>query len=246
MKAIIVDDEHLAIQSLKGVLNGYFPEIQVLADCNSVPEAVKAIECLRPDVVFLDVEMPVYNGFELFDFIDSEQVDFHIVFVTAYSKYSLQAFEMSATDYLLKPVMPEQVARVLQKINRFAAHAVQYQVLKNNLHAGPAGKQKIVLHTADDIHLINLDDILFLEAKGSYTNFVTKTSGQLLISKRLSEFVFMEQDSQFFRCHRSFLVNLHHIQRVCKKKNELEMTDGNFIQLANDKRKNLLERVALL
>src|SRR5882757_46755 len=117
IRAIIVDDEPNARRALRGLLEDNFSQVEILADCKNVPEAVKSITKHKPDLVFLDIAMPGYSGFELLDFFDDQSVDFKIIFVTAYSEHSLRAFESSAVDYILKPVRLEHMARALKKVN---------------------------------------------------------------------------------------------------------------------------------
>ncbi|NJM94038.1 MAG: response regulator [Cytophagales bacterium] len=118
MKAIIVDDEPMARMALRSILKMHFPHVEVLAECKNVPEAVKQINDLRPQVVFLDIEMPEYTGFDLLNFFRPEHIDFEIIFVTAYNEYALRAFEISAVDYLLKPFDKNELEQALVKYER--------------------------------------------------------------------------------------------------------------------------------
>lgn len=242
-KAIIVDDEPNARIALRGLLEENFPEVELLAECKDVPEAVKAIHKLKPTLVFLDIEMPGYNGFELLEFFDEKNINFKIIFVTAYSDYSLRAFEISAVDYILKPVRLEHIARALRKIQQAdqASENRNYQVLKENF--APHAEKKIVLQTAETIFVVRLDDILYLQADGSYTRFYTTTHGVLTITKKLIDFEHLENNGPFFRTHRSFIVNLNHIKKVDKKEFLLIMNNDAEVYLAHDKKNQLLEKI---
>lgn len=242
-KAIIVDDEPNARIALRGVLEENFPEIELLAECKDVPEAVKAIHKLKPTLVFLDIEMPGYNGFELLEFFDEKNINFKIIFVTAYSEYSLRAFETSAVDYILKPVRLEHISRALRKIQHSdqAADNRSYQVLKDNF--APYAEKKIVLQTAETIFVVRLEDILYLQADGSYTRFYTTTHGVLTITKKLIDFEHLESSGPFFRTHRSYIVNLNHIKKVDKKEFLLIMNNDAEVYLAQDKKNLLLEKI---
>lgn len=244
INAILVDDEPMAISALKGLLEEQFEEVNIIGEADNVPDAVRMIQKLKPDVVFLDVEMPEYNGFDLLDFFQIEQLDFQIVFITAYSQYSLQAFEISATDYLLKPVRAEHLARAIQKIKKNTPQKMAYQVLKDNLHEEKEAEQKIILHTTESIFIVKLADIYYLEAQGSYTKFVTKSHQDLLISKKISDFSFLEESSVFFRSHRSYIVNIQKIIRIDKKESMLDMENQQSVYFAQDKKKALLERLS--
>ena len=215
IKAIIVDDEPNAKKALRGLLSENFEEVEIVADCSDVPDAVKTINKYKPDLVFLDIDMPGYSGFELLDFFDQQQIGFKIIFVTAYSEYSLKAFESSAVDYILKPVRLEHMRRALKKINFQTSNQIQYKVLRDNL--SQQHDKKVVLQTAETIYVVNQDDIVFIQAEGSYTKIVTVTHGVLTLTKKLLDFEYLETDGPFFRTHRSFIVNLNHIKKIDKK-----------------------------
>lgn len=241
--AILVDDEQMARNALRGMLEEQFPEVNILGECKNVPEAVIMIQKLKPTLVFLDVEMPEYNGFDLLDFFSEEQINFQIIFVTAYSEYSLKAFEISAVDYLLKPIRTEQLERALGKVKERQAHALPYKTLKENLKEEQEENQKIILHTTESIFVIKLSEIYFLEAQGSYTKFVTESHKDLLISKKISDFSYLESLPNFFRTHRSYLVNLKRIKRIDKRESMLDMENGLSVYLAQDRKKSLLEKL---
>lgn len=242
IKAIIVDDEPNAQKALQGLISENFEQVQIITLCKDVPEAVKAINKYKPDVVFLDIEMPGYNGFELLDFFDEQQIGFKIIFVTAYSEYSLKAFESSAVDYILKPVRLEHVARALKKLNldKPGADKIQYQVLRENFSQQ---EKKIVLQTAETIFVVKQDDIIYMQAEGSYTKIFTTTHGTLTITKKLLDFEYLEIDGPFFRTHRSYIVNLNHIKKVDKKDFVLIMSNEAAVYLAQDKKNLLLEKI---
>ena len=243
MKTIIVDDEPMPRMALRNILREHFPHVTVVAECKNVPEAVKQIQALRPEVVFLDVEMPEYNGFDLLNFFRPEHIDFQIIFITAYSEYALQAFEISAVDYLLKPLRIEHLERALKKLKTNATpEAQKYEVLREHT-SSPDADKKIVLQTSENIFIIKVADILYLEAEGSYTNFVIQNQQNILISKRLAEFEYLEQLPQFFRSHRSYLINTNKIRRVDKKDCVIEMENGAMVYLAQERKKNLLEKI---
>lgn len=240
--AIIVDDEPNAQKALQGLILENFEQVQIVSLCKDVPEAVKAINKYKPDVVFLDIEMPGYNGFELLDFFDEQQINFKIIFVTAYSDYSLRAFESSAVDYILKPVRLEHVARALKKLNieKPGADKIQYQVLRENFSHQ---EKKIVLQTAETIFVVKQEDIIYMQAEGSYTKIFTTTHGTLTITKKLLDFEYLEIDGPFFRTHRSYIVNLNHIKKVDKKDFVLIMSNEAAVYLAQDKKNLLLEKI---
>lgn len=242
MKAIIVDDELHARKVLRGLLTDHFPEIEVVNDCKDVPEAVKAINKYKPELVFLDIAMPGYSGFELLDFFEKGDIHFKIIFVTAYSEYSLRAFESSAVDYILKPVRLEHIQRALKKVleTSGAGLLTRYEVLKDNHHHH---EKKIVLQTAETIYVVKKEDIIYLQAEGSYTKVITTTHGVLTITKKLIDFEYLEADGLFFRVHRSYIVNLNHIKKVDKKDFTLIMSNDAAVYFAQDKKNQLIEKI---
>ncbi len=243
IRAIIVDDEPNARRALQGLLEENFSQVEIIADCKNVPEAVKAIHKLKPDLVFLDIAMPGYSGFELLDFFDDQHINFKIIFVTAYSEHSLRAFETSAVDYILKPVRLEQIARALKKINteELVNENRQYKVLKDNF--SNQQDKKIVLQTAETIFVVRMEDIIYLQAEGSYTKFYTASHGVLTITKKLIDFEYLENSGPFFRTHRSYIVNLNHIKKVDKKEFIVIMNNDAEVYLAQDKKNQLLEKI---
>ncbi|MES2003624.1 MAG: LytTR family DNA-binding domain-containing protein [Bacteroidota bacterium] len=243
IRAIIVDDEPNARMALRGVLEENFSQVEILCDCKNVPEAVKAINKHKPDLIFLDIAMPGYSGFELLDFFDEQNIGFKIIFVTAYSEHSLRAFETSAVDYILKPVRLEHIARALKKVSfdEQANELRQYKVLKDNFST--QGEKKIVLQTAETIYVVKMEDIIYMQAEGSYTRFYTTSHGVLTITKKLIDFEYLEGSGPFFRTHRSFIVNLNHIKKVDKKEFLLIMNNDAEVYLAQDKKNQLLEKI---
>ncbi|MES2374672.1 MAG: response regulator [Bacteroidota bacterium] len=243
IRAIIVDDEPNARRALRGLLEENFTQVDILGECKNVPEAVKSINKHKPDLVFLDIAMPGYSGFELLDFFDDQHLSFKIVFVTAYSEHSLRAFETSAVDYILKPVRLEHMARALRKISVDVPvnETPQYKVLKENFSNQP--DKKIVLQTAETIFVVRMEDIIYLQADGSYTRFYTTSHGVLTITKKLIDFEYLESSGPFFRTHRSYIVNLNHIKKVDKKEFILMMNNDAEVYLAQDKKNLLLEKI---
>jgi two-component system LytT family response regulator len=243
MKALIVDDEVLARLAITTILKDYFKEIEIIGECEGVPEAVRMINMYQPDVVFLDIEMSEYNGFDLLSFFPKGQINFHIIFVTAFNEYALQAFETSAVDYLLKPVRVEQIERALQKITKFSHKNLHYQILQENLENNTP--KQIVLHTLDDVFVVKLQDIVCLQADGSYTKFiVTNQNKPILISKNLSEFQYLEKIPMFFRSGRSFIINIEKIKRIDKKEQFVEMENNYQVDIATNRKNILIEKLS--
>lgn len=210
--------------------------MNVVAKCTNVPDAVEQIKKLQPDIVFLDIEMPEYNGFELFDFFD--EVNFEVIFVTAYDQYAIKAFEVSAVDYLLKPVEIELLQKAVQKAekkNSLKGNKDQIGILKN-VYKGEEIK-KIALPLLDGLTFVELADISLFMADGAYTNVIFKNKNKILVSKRLKFFEdLLENRPVFFRAHRSNLINLNAMQKYYKGKNVIVMENGIEISLSRDRK----------
>lgn len=243
IRSIIVDDEPNARMALRGVLEENFSQVEIVCDCKNVPDAVKAINKYKPDLIFLDIAMPGYSGFELLDFFEEQNISFKVIFVTAYTEHSLRAFESSAVDYILKPVRLEHITRALKKLSfdEPVDEMRQYKVLRDNFSNQP--DKKIVLQTAETIYVVRMEDIIYLQAEGSYTKFYTTSHGVLTITKKLIDFEYLEESGPFFRTHRSYIVNLNHIKKVDKKDLTLVMNNDSEVYLAQDKKNTLLEKI---
>lgn len=213
-KAIIIDDEEMARVLLQEMLTAYCPQVQTVGLCANLPEGVKAIRQHKPDIVFLDIEMPGYSGLELLDFFNEEEIDFSIVFVTAYNSYAIQAFKLSAVDYLLKPVETDDLLQAVKlfELNRKNSNL---EILKQNL--SDVGMKKIALSTLSQIYFVNLDDIMFFKAEGAYTNVFINDGRNILVSKGLKSFdTMLEENPNYMRCHKSYLVNTNYITQYLR------------------------------
>ena len=206
------------------------------AKCANVLEAVEQIKLLKPNLVFLDIEMPEYNGFELFDFF--EEVTFEVVFVTAYDQYAIKAFEVSAIDYLLKPVEIELLQKAVEKAEKktfLNNNKDQLNILKN-IYKGEEIK-KIALPLMDGLTFVEISDISVFSADGAYTNVIFNSKKKILVSKRLKFFEdLLENRSIFFRAHRSSLINVNYVQKYLKGKNSIVMDNGEEIALSRDRK----------
>lgn len=240
MRAIIVDDELNARLALRGILEENFPEIEIVAENVDVPSAVKSIHAFQPELVFLDIAMPGYSGLELLNFFDVNTINFKIIFVTAFAEYAINAFELSAVDYILKPVRIDALQRALTKVND-SNSLEKIKVLQNNLDL-PQNK-KIALNTGDGITFIELLDILYLKADGSYTHFFLSNKNKITVSKKISEFERLEQVGNFMRIHRSHVINLERIQKILKQDGgTVIMDNGDELSISSDKKTILLEK----
>ena len=243
LKALIIDDEENARLSLVTLLKAYCEGVEVVAQCPNVPEGVIAIHKYEPDLVFLDIEMPEYNGFELFAFF--KEIQFEVVFVTAYSQYAIRAFEVSALDYLLKPVEIEglqaAVAKAKQKLNR--PNLSQRLSLMQEAYTGQE-LQKIALPVSDGLLFVEIKNIVLLEADRVYTHVCMTDGSKLLISKPMKVFEQMlDNHSSIFRPHRSYLINLAHMHKYLRGDALILMDNGQTVSLSRERKADFEKRI---
>lgn len=249
MRVVLVDDLEKARAGLRHMLEHEISDVEVVSEADNVPTAVKVIQKTKPDVVFLDIEMPGYSGLELLDFFDAELITWKIVFVTAYSEYALQAFKLSAVDYLLKPLAINDLQRAIQKLKHTpdVSDADTMQLLRQNLQAGSYMQRKLSLRTLDAVHFVKLENILYLRADGPYCHFHLAGAERLTVTKPLSEYSYLQGNGGFFRVHRSYMVNLHHISKVLKAELGTVLLDqGESLPISPDRRVPLIEAVESL
>jgi two-component system, LytTR family, response regulator len=224
IKVLLVDDEKAVRMALREILERNFPFVQVVGEASGIPEAVREIHTHNPDLLFLDIEMPGYSGLQLLEFFNPSQINFDIVFVTAFNEYAIRAFKIAAFDYLLKPVDKNELDKTLQRFQ----HKHQQQriterinLLKDSFTANEPLTQ-IAVSSLQGIDFIHLSDILLLEASGTYTIIKLVNGSSLTSSKPLGEFEEVLQKSpNFFRTHRSYLINLNQVRRLSSKEGDV-------------------------
>jgi len=232
IKALIVDDEAAARDVLDSLLLRISSTINVVGKCTDVPDAVEQIKLLKPDVVFLDVQMPNYAGYEIVNFFD--EIDFAIVFVTAYDQYAIKAFELSAVDYLVKPINRLRLKEAIEKLEQhvFQKDAISnYHVLLDTLKDKELGK--IVISELGNKRILQLSDIIAIEAKGAYSTIYLQNDKPLLVSKNLRHFEStLPENDVFFRSHKSWIINLEHIEGLNKSRGEIQMRNSILARLS--------------
>ncbi len=230
MKAIIIDDESKARNLLRKIIEDFCTGISEIYEAETLPEGVEIIKEKGPNIIFLDIEMPEYNGTQIFDFFEKDEMDFNIVFTTAYNDFAIQAFEMNAVDYLLKPMRPNKVKEAVKKVQEKMKGqniATQLSELKSTFKS--ALYEKIGLPVSDGILFVEVNDIILLEADGMYTKLYFRNMDDQVISKPLRFFVdALDGNKHFYKPHRSFLINIKYIKQFVRK-------DGNYIVMSNNK-----------
>lgn len=234
VRAIIVDDEQRARDVLSKLLERNCPMVKVVASCEDVLSAVDKIKSLKPDVVFLDVEMPDYAGYELVNFFN--EINFDIIFVTAFDQYAIKAFELSAIDYLVKPIerlrLVEAVDRVAKKVN-INESKFQYEQLLNSIKEKEF--RKIVIPELGNKRIIEINTITAIEAEGSYCKIHQLNQKPFVISKNLKYFEARLGDTKlFFRSHRGWLVNINHIETINKTELTLNLCNNLVAKISRN------------
>lgn len=244
MKILIVDDEFSPREQGKRLLNEFFPDISVCAEADNVTTAYEAILLHQPDVVLLDVDMPDGTAFDLLR--KFQVINFHVIFITAYEKYALQAIKFSALDYLLKPYTTGEFVEAIRKAQRKEEETEKNLKFSALLHNFQNNQQpsKIVLRTADSIHVIHLDEIIRLQADGAYTTFYINGRKPVVVSRNLKEYDTLLENNGFIRTHQSHLVNSKHI--VCYHKvdgGSLALTDKIQIPVATRFKEKVIKQL---
>lgn len=240
--AVIVEDEPRAQNVLKTLLEAHFPDVRVVGVAADVPAAVELIKDQKPELVFLDVELPGQSGLSLFEHIDATQI--HVVFTTAYTQYAIQAFQVSAVDYLLKPIQLDQLEAAIDKVRKHKKEnrldASDIALLKEQM---VEGVKKIPLPTSGGVLFVCLQDIIYLKADGSYTHFIMNNGKNILVSRKIKEFEHtLNKNNRFFRPHRSYVVNVDRIVEYIKADGgSVVMDNTDEIPLSRDMRETFLQ-----
>lgn len=246
MRAIIVDDEAKSRRFLKALCGEYCKDLEIVGLAASVSEARVLLQEQSPDIIFLDIRMPVENGFMLLeDRIDAD--DYQVIFTTAYDEYVLKAFKYSAIDYLLKPIEIEElihaVERCAQKL-QMKNQNKRLNHLKKSLYLNDT--ETIALATLEGYTFVRCDEIIRCEAKGNYTQLYFKDDSNLLLTKTLKHFDELLSEKGFFRVHRSNLINLKFVRKFLKGKQcAIEMIDGQQVEVSIRRKEALLKELSL-
>ncbi|WP_442787041.1 LytR/AlgR family response regulator transcription factor [Flavobacterium suncheonense] len=230
--ALLIDDDANLRNGMRSLLERYAPEIMIVGEANNVKSGIEAMENLQPQVVFLDIQLGDGTGFDILEDIAQKRgkSTSHIVFITAHEQYAVKAFRFSALDFLLKPVDPEELEKVIVKIKNVLAKNDNYahiDLLLENIRKKVDNFKRIALSTSDGIHLFEISDIIRCESEDNYTKFYIKNNKPILISKTLKEYEEMLAEHGFERIHQSHLINLSYLKSYIKK-------DGGYVVMADN------------
>jgi two-component system, LytTR family, response regulator len=236
LKAIIIDDEENARITLAALLQDYVPDVEIVAQCVNVPEGVLAINKHNPDLVFLDIEMPEYNGFELIGFF--KEITFEVVFVTAYSQYAIRAFEVSAVDYLLKPVEIENLKSAVARVNEKRKNSSIMQRLDLMQQVYRGGEiHKIALPMSDGLLFVEVNRIVLFEADRAYTDIYLNDGSKITVSKAMRTFEeILSNRPYIFRPHRSYLININCIKKYNRGDATIVMDNNRLVAISRERK----------
>lgn len=244
IKAVIVDDEENNIGALQSLLTQFCPEIDITGTAGNARQAFTVISELQPQLVFLDIEMPMGNGFDLLEKL--MPVNFEVIFVTAFDQYAITAFKYSALDYLLKPVSIDDLKRAVSRsVLRIAEKNVNNRIetLIANFRNEAQGLKKIGLPTAEGLIFEEIENIIHLQAESNYTLVFIRNKKKMTITKSLKEFEDMLPASIFCRLHHSHIVNLNYITKYYKGRGGyVELSDGTTVEVSTRKKDDFLEK----
>jgi len=244
IKAIIVDDEPNCCETLATLLERYCPQVKVADICYSGQSALASIIELQPDIVFLDIEMPHMNGFELLEKLQA--INFKLIFTTSYDQYAIKAIRFSALDYLLKPIDREELQNAVKKAMQTLDRPVpqQFEALLQKWRKSGNGGQKIALPTMEGLQLIAIDQIISCESDRNYTTLYLKEKKKMIISRPLKEMEELLEDYSFLRVHHSYLVNLKEISKYIRGEGGyLVMSDGSSVDVSRSKKELLISKL---
>jgi len=246
INAIIIDDEPGNIRVLKELLQEYCWDVNILGEAGQADEAYKLIQELHPELVFLDIEMPYGNAFDLLDKL--MPIDFEVIFVTAFNDYTLKAFRYSALDYLLKPVNLKELRSAVQKAGerlQLKKSNLQLNNLLSNLRQPDPSAMKLAIPGMETISFIRFDEIIRIEADRGYTRFHMKDGQNVMSSKGIKEYEDILPASLFIRVHNSHIVNLNCIKKYHRGRGGyVEMEDGQMIEVATRRKDKFLASIS--
>jgi len=242
--AIIVDDEPYSCETLVTLLERYCPDVKVLDICYSAASALKSINEQKPQLLFLDIEMPHMNGFEMLEKLP--ETDFELIFTTSYDQYAIKAIRFSAMDYLLKPIDQDDLRKAVQKAANNSNHASdqQIKILLQKLNHPTIAVNKIAIPTMEGLQMIFVESIISCTADRNYTVIILKNGQKIIASRTLKELEEMLEDYSFTRVHHSYLVNLNEVDKYIKGEGGyLLMSNGTNIDVSRSRKEFLLKKL---
>ncbi len=247
--AVIIDDDSYLRSGLKGLIAIIAPQINIVGEAETVDSGVEIIEKLKPQVIFLDIQLIDGTGFDILEKINAQnrKLESQVVFITAHEEFAIKAFRFSALDYLLKPVNPEELKKVISKLEETIKKNEDFSnvtLLLENIKKEKNSFKRIALSNSDGIHQIEIENIIRCESDDNYTKFFIKNGKTIFIAKTLKEYEELLKDNDFVRVHQSHLINLKYLKSYTKKDGaHLIMNDNSTIPVSHRKRELLQELI---
>jgi two-component system, LytTR family, response regulator len=244
IETILIDDEIHCLKTLSLLLEEYCPEVHILDKCTDAETGLQAIEKYKPSLIFLDIEMPYMNGFEMLEHFST--VPFAVIFTTAYDQYAIKALHFSALDYLLKPIDREELQRAVQKVFLQSAHPLpqQIEVLLQKLNHPSVKINRIAIPTMEGLQMIYIDSIISCRADSNYTILHLKNKQKIIASRTLKEIEEMLEEYSFARVHHSSLINLNEVEKYIKGEGGyILMSDGTTVDVSRSRKEMLLKKL---
>lgn len=245
MKVFIVEDEEHSKKTLTNFLTKYVSEVNLVGTAEMVSEAIPEINRLKPELVFLDIDLPDGNGFEVLDGINEPLPK--VIFVTAYNQYAVKAFQVSAIDYLLKPVDPMLLKNAIQKAMHTDVSPDELKTRKETFQSNrKEGLHKLALPTQQGIHMVKIEDIIRIEADGNYAKIYLSNGENIFVSKQLKVFESWLEGLCFFRVHHSHIINLNYLQKYIKGDGgSVIMDNGHEVEVSRRRKDDFLKEISL-
>ena len=244
LRAILVDDELSSLQNLQSKLVEFCPDVEVVATAQKPEDAILFIRQHKPDVIFLDIEMPRMNGFRMLD--ELGELDFEIIFTTAYNHYAVDAIRISAFDYLMKPVAIKELQNALERLAKYRQTRTRdkLDVLRQSLSPNKSQEEKIAIPTNEGLEFIPIKNILHIESSSNYSRIFLTDGKNILVTKLLKDFEDILEPYNFFRVHNSHLINLAYIKKYIRGEGgQVEMQNGDVIDVARRKKEEFIRLI---
>lgn len=240
ISAILVDDETRSLENISNMLTKYCPDVEILSACQSIDVAYAEILEKKPQLIFLDVDMPPYTGFDLLD--QFEDLPFEVIFVTAFDHYAIDAIKFSALYYILKPIRVDELKKAIEKAHKkLGISTINYF---NKIKDENNQIKRLVIKSHKGMDMIELDHIIYLEADNVYTMFHLIGAKQIISSKTIKDYEIMLSDKGFYRAHKSFIVNLSHVKNLnTQEGSQINLSENHLVSLSEKKKEAFLKLI---
>jgi two-component system, LytTR family, response regulator len=227
MKAVLIDDERDALEMLEWSIKKFAPQVEIVAMCDSALDGIEKIKALKPELVFLDIEMPQLNGFDLLEKLG--KYEFEVIFITAYNQFGIKALKICALDYLLKPIDGDELKTAVEKAlsKKSKTSSMQLEMLMSYFKPDKPRTRRIALTASDHLIFVDTNDIVYCESDSNYTTFFLAKGEKVVISKTLKDVEEILEGSDFFRIHASYLINMKHVSKFTRG-------DGGYVVMSNN------------